>query len=75
MPFRRMLLAALVVSLVPQAAAQAAVLIEATKHGESFRMVIDGQQQRALITTARGECLIDLARGELYLRGPGAIAH
>jgi len=75
MPFRRMLLAALLASLLPQASADAAVLIEATKHGEPFRMVIDSQQQRALIATARGESLIDLARGELYLRGPGAIAH
>ena len=75
MPFRRMLLAAILVSLLPQAAARAAVLIEATKHGEPFRMVVDHERQRALIATARGESLIDLARGELYLRGPGAIAH
>jgi len=75
MPFRRMLLAALVASALPQASAQAAVLIEATKHGEPFRMVVDNQRQRALITTARGESLVDLARGELYLRGAGAIAH
>jgi hypothetical protein len=70
-----MLLAAILVSLLPQAAAHAAVLIEATKHGEPFRMVVDHERQRALITTGRGESLIDLARGELYLRGPGAIAH
>ena len=74
MPFRRMLLAALVASALSQASAQAAVLIEATKHGEPFRMVVDNERQRALITTARGESLIDLAQGELYVRGPGAIA-
>jgi hypothetical protein len=74
MPFRRMLLALIVASALPQAAAHAAVLIEATKHGEPFRMVVDNGQQRALITTARGEGLVDLARGELYVRGAGAIA-
>ena len=74
MPFRRMLLAALVASALSQASAQAAVLIEATKHGEPFRMVVDNERQRALITAARGESLIDLAQGELYVRGPGAIA-
>lgn len=74
MPLRRMLLAAALLSLLPQAPAGAAVLIEATKHGEPFRMVVDNRQQRALITTTRGEGLVDLARGELYVRGPGAIA-
>ncbi len=74
MPFRRMLLAAIVLSVLPQAPAGAAVLIEASKHGEPFRMVVDNHQQRALITTARGESLVDLARGEVYVRGPGAIA-
>jgi hypothetical protein len=74
MPLRRMLLAALVVLVLPQAPTGAAVLIEARKHGEPFRMVVDNEQRRALITTPRGESLLDLARGEIYVRGPGAIA-
>ena len=48
--------------------AGAAILIEARKHGEAFRMVIDNDQQRALIATARGESLIDLGNGGLQRR-------
>jgi hypothetical protein len=74
MPVRRILFAAAVLILLPQASAGAAVLIEARKHGEPFRMVIDNDRQRALITTARGESLVDLRQGELYLRGPSGVA-
>ena len=74
MPVRRILLAAALLLLLPQASAGAAVLIEARKHGEPFRMVVDNEQQRALIATARGESLVDLRRGELYLRGPRGVA-
>lgn len=74
MPVRRILFAAALLSLLPQASAGAAILIEARKHGEAFRMVIDNDQQRALIATARGESLVDLRRGELYLRGPRGVA-
>jgi hypothetical protein len=74
MPIRRMLFAAALLSILPQASAGAAILIEARKHGEAFRMVIDNAQQRALITTARGESLLDLRQGEIYVRGPGGVA-
>ena len=53
MPVHRMLLAAAVLSLLPQLSPAAAILIEARKDGERFRMVVDNEQQRALISTAR----------------------
>ena len=74
MPIRRMLFAAALLSMLPQATAEAAILIEARKHGEAFRMVVDNAQQRALITTARGESLVDLRQGEIYVRGPSGVA-
>jgi hypothetical protein len=74
MPVRRMLLAAAVLTVLPQLSAKAAILIEARKHGEPFRMVVDNQRQRALVSTARGDSLIDLAAGQIYVRGPGGVA-
>lgn len=74
MPIRRTLLAAAVLSILPHVSAEAAILIEARKYGEPFRMVVDNDQQRALITTARGESLVDLQRGEVYVRGPSGVA-
>ncbi len=74
MPVRRMLLAAAVLCILPQFSAEAAILIEARKHGEPFRMVIDNERQRALISTARGDSLIDLAAGQIYVQGPGGVA-
>ncbi len=74
MPVRRMLLAAAALSILPQFSAEAAILIEARKAGEPFRMVVDNQRQRALVSTARGQSLIDLAAGEIYVRGPGGVA-
>lgn len=73
MPIRRMLLAALL-SIAPLAAADAAILIEARKGGEPFRMVVDNQQGRALIRTTRGESLVDLRRGDIYVRGTSGVA-
>ena len=74
MSVRRMLLAAALLSLLPRLSAEAAILIEARKHGEPFRMVIDNEQQRALISTARGESLVDLQAGQIYIQGPGGVA-
>ena len=71
---RWMLLAAALLCGLPQLSAEAAILIEAQKYGEPFRMVIDDQQQRALISTARGESLVDLQQGQIYVRGPGGVA-
>jgi hypothetical protein len=71
---RRMLFAAALLCILPQASAGAAILIEAKKYGEPFRMVIDNAQQRALISTARGESLVDLRRGEVYVRGATGVA-
>jgi hypothetical protein len=74
MSVRRMLLAAALLSLLPRFSAEAAILIEARKHGEPFRMVIDNERQRALISTARSESLIDLQQGQIYIQGPGGVA-
>jgi hypothetical protein len=74
MPVRRMLLAAAVLSALPQLSVSAAILIEARKHGEPLRMVVDNERQRALVSTARGDSLIDLAAGEIYVRGLGGVA-
>ncbi len=74
MSVRRMLLAAALFSLLPRLSAEAAILIEARKHGEPFRMVIDNEQQRALISTAQGESLVDLQQAQIYIRGPGGVA-
>jgi hypothetical protein len=65
-------LAALLI-LAPSAVAEAAILIEARKHGDALRMVIDAEQERALITTPRGQSVIDLERQRIYVRqGAGA---
>jgi hypothetical protein len=70
----RMLVAAAVLSVLPQLSATAAILIEARKQGQPFRIVLDNGQQRALVSMAQGESLIDLAAGEIYVRGPGGVA-
>ena len=74
MPIRRMLFAAAILSSLPLASPDAAILIDARKQGEPLRMVVDNDQQRALITTAAGESLIDLRRGEVYVRGRSGVA-
>ncbi len=63
-------LAALLI-LTPSTMADAAILIEARKQQESLHMVIDAEQQRALIATPRGQSVIDLARNRIYVRGAG----
>ncbi|HEX3210459.1 MAG TPA: hypothetical protein VHQ91_13820, partial [Geminicoccaceae bacterium] len=57
---RRMLVAAAVLSVLPQLSATAAILIEARKQDRPFRIVLDNGQQRALVNMAQGESLIDL---------------
>jgi hypothetical protein len=49
--------------------ADAAILIEARKQHDSLRMVIDAEQQRAMIATPRGQSVVDLARHRIYVRG------
>ena len=61
-------LAALLI-LAPSSMADAAILIEARKQHESLRLVIDAEQQRALVATPRGQSVIDLARDRIYVRG------
>lgn len=68
MPFRWLLLLAALLILVPSTMANAAILIEARKQGDAVRMVIDAEQQRALIVTPRGRSVVDLERGRVYLR-------
>jgi hypothetical protein len=61
-------LAALLI-LAPSTAVDAAILIEARKQRDPLRMVIDAEQQRALIATSRGQSVIDLERHRIYVRG------
>ena len=61
-------LAALLI-LAPSDSADAAILIEARQQHESVRIVIDAEQQRALIATPRGQSVIDLERNRIYVRG------
>jgi hypothetical protein len=61
------LLAALLI-LAPSVA-DAAILIEARSQRDALRMVVDAEQQRALIATPRGQSVIDLARHRIYLGG------
>jgi hypothetical protein len=65
-------------SLAVPGAARAAVLIEAEKAGQPLRLVVDGAQQRVLLTTGAIRALVDLAGGAVYLRdaaGPAARVH
>jgi hypothetical protein len=54
--------------LAPSTVADAAILIEARTPRDSLRMVIDAEQQRALIATPRGQSVIDLERNRIYVR-------
>jgi hypothetical protein len=65
-----LLLAALGAALAPFGAAQAAVLIEATKAGQALRLVVDRTQERVLIGTGAVRALVDLAAGLVYLQRP-----
>ena len=69
MPSRWLLSLAALLILAPSTPADAAILIEARKQHVSVRMVIDAEQQRALIATPRGQSLIDLQRNRIYVRG------
>jgi hypothetical protein len=60
---------AVLLTLLPSTIADAAVLIEARKHRDALRMVVDVEQGRALIATPRGQSVIDLARNRIYVGG------
>jgi hypothetical protein len=60
---------AVLLTLLPSTIADAAVLIEARKQRDALRMVVDVEQQRALIATPRGQSVIDLARNRIYVGG------
>jgi hypothetical protein len=62
---------AVLLTLAPSTMAEAAVLIEARKQRDALRMVIDVEQQRALIATPRGQSVIDLASNRIYVGGAG----
>jgi hypothetical protein len=62
---------AVLLTLAPSTMAEAAVLIEARKQSDALRMVIDVEQQRALIATPRGQSVIDLASNRIYVGGAG----
>jgi hypothetical protein len=65
-------LAALLV-LTPSTMADAAILIEARQQRDALRIVVEAEQQRALIATPRGQSLIDLARHRIYVHGAGGL--
>ena len=69
MPSRWLLSFAALLLLTSSRMADAAILIEAQKQHESLRMVIDAEQGRALISTARRQSVIDLASKRLHVRG------
>jgi hypothetical protein len=69
MPSRWLLSLAALLILAPSTPADAAILIEARKQHDPVRMVIDAEQQRALIATPRGQSVIDLERNRIYVRG------
>ena len=69
MPSRWLLLLAALLILTPSSMAEAAILIEAHRQQDSVRMVIDAEEQRALIATPRGQSIIDLERNRIHVRG------
>jgi hypothetical protein len=70
----RLLLLAVLLVVVPSALADAAILIEAQRQHGALRIVIDAERERALVTTPRGQSVIDLAaRGSLVNDSPGQL--
>ena len=69
MPSRWLLSFAALLILTSSRMADAAILIEAQKQHEPLRMVIDAEQGRALISTARGQSVIDLEGKRIHMRG------
>jgi hypothetical protein len=69
MSSRWLLTLAVLLTLAPSTIADAAVLIEAHRQRDALRMVIDVEQQRALIATPHGQSVIDLARNRIYVAG------
>jgi hypothetical protein len=69
MSSRWLLTLAVLLTLAPSTIADAAVLIEARRQRDALRMVIDVEQQRALIATPRGQSVIDLARNRISVGG------
>ena len=66
MSSRWLLSLAVLLILAPSAVADAAILIDARKQGDALRLVIDADQQRALIVTPRGQSVVDLERDRIY---------
>jgi hypothetical protein len=69
MTSRWLLTIAVLLTLAPSTMADAAVLIEARRQHDALRMVVDLEQQRALIVTPRGQSVIDLAHNRIYVGG------
>jgi hypothetical protein len=65
----RLLSLAVLLAFAPSSLAEAAILIEARRQHEALRMVVDAEQQRALIVTPRGRSLIDVESGRIYVQG------
>jgi hypothetical protein len=68
----RLLLLAVLLVVAPSTLADAAILIEAQRQHGSVRIVIDAGRERALVTTPRGQRVIDLAARGMDVNGsPG----
>jgi hypothetical protein len=68
---RRTLLAVTLLIATPLASAEGALLIEAERAGEPFRLVVDSEGGRALLTTTHGRSLVDLHERAIYVQEPG----
>ena len=64
----RWLLSFAALLILAPSVADAAILIDARRQGNALRVVIDAERQRALIVTPRGQSVVDLERGRIYLR-------
>jgi hypothetical protein len=68
----RWLLSFAALLILAPSVADAAILIDARRQGDPLRIVVDAERQRALIVTPRGQSMVDLEHGRIYLRqGPG----
>ena len=64
----RWLLSFAALLILAPSVADAPILIDARRQGNALRVVIDAERQRALIVTPRGQSMVDMERGRIYLR-------
>jgi hypothetical protein len=63
----RWLLSFAALLILAPSVADAAILIDARRQGDTLRIVVDAERQRALIVTPRGQSMVDLEHGRIYL--------